>query len=63
MFDPKIFTKGFRDDGWPYCPDCGMDELYINNSVLNENDRVDDNTGRGIYDYDLKCLFCGWIEA
>lgn len=29
MFDPEIFTAGFRKDGWPYCPDCERDELYL----------------------------------
>jgi hypothetical protein len=29
MFDEKIFMKGFRKDGWPYCPSCGEDELYL----------------------------------
>ena len=29
MFDDHIFKKGYRPDGWPLCPDCGEDELYI----------------------------------
>ena len=35
MFDEEIYVKGFRNDGWPYCPGCGNDELYLkpNHSV------------------------------
>lgn len=25
--ETPLYTQ-FRDDGWPFCPDCGYDELY-----------------------------------
>lgn len=32
-FDPDIFTKGFKDDNWPYCPECGKDNLFLNSKL------------------------------
>ena len=33
IFDSEIFVKGFRKDGWPFCPDCGNDELYLDGDL------------------------------
>jgi len=56
MFDEIIFTKGFVDDGWPYCPGCGSDELYLkpNHQVKCYNcqwdEADDDKTGEILED-------------
>jgi hypothetical protein len=33
MFPVKTFKNGFRKDGWPFCPNCGADELYLDSGL------------------------------
>lgn len=37
----------FKDDGWPYCPGCGEDELW-SGAIPSTIDTI------------VSCLRCGW---
>lgn len=53
----KIFTAGYRFDGWPNCPGCGQDELFCDSIPHNLTDRP---TLENYLAAGLKCYACGW---
>lgn len=51
--------KEFRKDGWPFCPDCGNEELGAPhyNYPIDYKPTVEDYIRAG-----LKCYACGWRD-
>lgn len=61
MFDRSQFKK-FREDGWPYCPSCGENELL--SRYTPDRRAVDDGPEDAILKLYLtngvRCYLCGW---
>ena len=43
----EVIYREYRDDGWPFCPNCGMDELFSVDKIPT----IDNIIG---------CYSCGW---